>query len=92
MKGIKKALTALKESDYFMIVMDEILISLRDSIINKEDLEPLLKLSCPSPVYLIMTGRGAPEWLIERAELVSSIEEIKHPFTKGKKCCPGIEY
>jgi len=41
---------------------------------------------------VILTGRGASKGLIDHADLVSQIQEIKHPFTKGIKARIGIEY
>jgi cob(I)alamin adenosyltransferase len=41
---------------------------------------------------VIITGRGAPRRLIEYADLVSNIQEVKHPFNKGIRARRGIEY
>ncbi len=41
---------------------------------------------------LVFTGRKCPQELIERADLVSVIHEIKHPFQKGLKARKGIEF
>jgi len=41
---------------------------------------------------VILTGRGAPAALLERADLVSRIKAVKHPYDKGIKARPGIEY
>jgi cob(I)alamin adenosyltransferase len=48
--------------------------------------------SRPEDLELILTGRCAPEKIIERADLVSEIKNIKHPFDKGIKGREGIEY
>ena len=46
----------------------------------------------PATVHLIITGRGAPEFLIEAADLVTEMREIKHPYTAGLLAQPGIDY
>jgi cob(I)alamin adenosyltransferase len=46
----------------------------------------------PDNLELVLTGRNCPQELIERADLVSTIDEIKYPFQKGLKARKGIEY
>ena len=42
--------------------------------------------------HLVLSGRNAPDWLVEAADLVTSMTEIKHPWRTGIKAAPGIEY
>ena len=47
----------------------------------------------PSTLHVIITGRDAPDELVEYADLVTEMREIKHPFAeKGIKAQPGIEF
>jgi cob(I)alamin adenosyltransferase len=46
----------------------------------------------PRNVELVLTGRGAPDEIIEAADLVTEMREIKHPFNAGVKARKGIEY
>ena len=45
----------------------------------------------PEDTELVLTGRGAPDWLIERADLVTDMKEVKHYYTKGVEARKGIE-
>ena len=42
--------------------------------------------------HVVITGRNAPEALIEYADLVTEMRLVKHPYTKGIKAQPGIEF
>lgn len=92
LEGVNRCRAALIDDDCFMVVLDELIISLRDGLLTKDELLSLVNIRKPDTSYIIMTGRDAPEWLIERADLVSSIDNIKHPYDKGEECAIGIEY
>ena len=51
-----------------------------------------LKANKPPMLHLIITGRSAPAELIEYADLVTEMTEIKHPFTAGIRAQQGIEF
>jgi cob(I)alamin adenosyltransferase len=46
----------------------------------------------PKRTHVIITGRDAPQELIDFADLVTEMREIKHPFQQGLKAQPGIEF
>ncbi len=46
----------------------------------------------PESVELVLTGRGAPSELVERADLVTEMVKVKHPYDRGEKARKGIEY
>ena len=46
----------------------------------------------PPHVHVVVTGRNAPEALLEAADLVSEMVAVKHPFTSGKKAQSGIDF
>ncbi len=46
----------------------------------------------PGNVELVLTGRYAPEEVIEKADLVTEMKEIKHPYSRGISARKGIEY
>ena len=46
----------------------------------------------PQDLHVIITGRHAPEALIDYADLVTEMREIKHPYKQGTKAQPGIEF
>ena len=52
----------------------------------------LMALARARDCHLVLSGRSAPEWLIDAADLVTSMTEIKHPWRTGVKAAPGIEF
>ncbi len=86
---IHKLLTGRKR--YQLLVMEEFNIAIRDGYMTtKEVLEVVNDFYSISDI--VITGRGAPKALIERADLVTEMKEIKHPFRKGIKSRRGIEF
>ncbi|NPV50165.1 MAG: cob(I)yrinic acid a,c-diamide adenosyltransferase [Candidatus Methanofastidiosum sp.] len=76
---------------YDLVILDEINIALHFKLIDLEKVIDILK-NKPEGVEVILTGRYAPKELIEIADLVSEIIEVKHPYQKGIAAREGIEY
>jgi len=74
-----------------ILVLDELNIALRDGFLKEEELLALLEAK-PQKLELILTGRGATEGIMEKADLVSQIKKIKHPYDQGVQGREGIEY
>ncbi len=91
LKGIEFIKKIYKEKNYDIVVCDEILISLRDGFLKEEEIIEIMEEK-PENVELILTGRTITEKIIEKADLVSEIKKIKHPYDKGIKARKGIEY
>ncbi len=93
----KKALSYLEEffksegEEYDLMVLDEVNVALASGFIREEEFLTLLK-SKPEGLELVCTGRGAPESLIEEADLVSRIENVKHFYDEGVVQRAGYEY
>ncbi|MDI3472719.1 MAG: cob(I)alamin adenosyltransferase [Thermotogaceae bacterium] len=91
----KKALYRCKElafsGEFDLLVMDEINVAMTFKLISVEEVLDFLK-SKPSNLEIVLTGRYAPKEIIEIADLVSEIKEIKHPYIKGIPARRGIEY
>lgn len=89
--AVSKIEEILKNNTYDLIVLEEFNIAVRDGFIENETLIELVKqLSQKSTVMI--TGRGASKELIETADLVSEVMEIKHPYNKGIQAQKGIEF
>ena len=79
------------EKIYDLIVLEEYNIALRDNFIDKNEfIAAVKKLSEKCDV--VITGRGAPQELIDIADLVTEMKEIKHPYNKGIQARKGIEF
>lgn len=86
------ALTFIRNSDFKLVLLDEINVTLKLGYLKLEDLLAGLAEK-PEDSHVILTGRGAPPQLIEKADLVTEMRMIKHPFREqGVKAQPGIEY
>ena len=81
----------LKNNYCDVLILDEIMGVLGNGLIEVDEILDLIKIK-PDNVELILTGRNAPEELIEVADYVSQINCIKHPFQKGIAAREGIEY
>jgi cob(I)alamin adenosyltransferase len=77
--------------NYRILILDEILNAVKKKLIPLKDLSSWLK-ELPDDIEVILTGRDAPDELIDIADLVSEVRKIKHPFDKGIKSRRGIEY
>lgn len=75
-----------------MLVLDEALYALGKDLICRSELECLLNSAEAADTHVVLSGRGAPEWLCERAHMVTEMVERKHPFASGHKAAPGIEF
>ncbi|NEN92080.1 MAG: cob(I)yrinic acid a,c-diamide adenosyltransferase [Okeania sp. SIO3H1] len=86
------ALSYIRNPDFKLVLLDEVNVSLKLGYLKLEDLLAGLEEK-PEDSHIILTGRGAPPELIERADLVTEMKMIKHPFREqGVRAQPGIEY
>jgi len=87
---VKDARYALKSGNYKLIVLDEAIIAVKLGLIDEDTILQLMNEK-PDDVELVFTGRGATERMIERADLVTEMREVKHYYTLGIKARRGIE-
>lgn len=81
----------IADESYKMVLLDELNIVLRYEYLPLEEVLEVLRAK-PRDTHVIVTGRNAREELIEIADLVTEMTEIKHPFRSGVKAQPGIEF
>lgn len=74
-----------------IVIFDELLGALHGGFITKEEIVEIID-NRPENCEYIITGRAAPQWLVEKADLVSSIEPIKHYMDDGVMARKGIEF
>lgn len=96
-KHRQAVLTALKWLDEkkeqaAMLFCDEILYAYHAKLITQEEIESLISYCHETQKHLVLSGRYAPDWLIEQADIVSEIGEIKHACNNGVKAQRGIEF
>lgn len=89
-EGIKKLGVILEEGKYDVVVLDELNIALYYKLFSVEETMKVIE-NRASHVEVIITGRYAPDEIIDMADLVTEMKEIKHYYTKGVEAREGIE-
>lgn len=90
--GWDKAKSLIRDPAIRMVLLDEINIALRYGYLDVNDVLAFLAAEKPPMTHVVLTGRGAPEALIEAADLVTEMTAIKHPFRAGIKAQRGVEF
>lgn len=91
LKGLRYIKSVFKNKNCKLLILDEINICVRDGYLKENEILELID-SKPDSLELVLTGRGAKGKVLEKADLISNIQDIKHPFKKGIKAHKGIEY
>jgi cob(I)alamin adenosyltransferase len=90
-KGLDTARKEIKNGKYDMVILDEINVALDFKLVDLRKVIELIK-NKPAGLDLILTGRYAPKEIIELADTVSEVKEVKHHYKAGIKDRAGIEY
>ena len=90
-EGLKTALEKIKSNKFNIVILDELNVAHQLGLVGKEDIEELLAARSPEQ-HLVITGRDAPDWLIDKADLVTEMKEIKHPYQKGILAQKGVDW
>jgi cob(I)alamin adenosyltransferase len=86
-----KCLELLADPTYQLVIFDELNYVIRYNFLSAaEVLEGLARK--PPQTHVVITGRDAPPELIEAADLVTEMRDIKHPYRAGLKAQPGVDY
>jgi|ERR1035437_1710522 cob(I)alamin adenosyltransferase len=89
-KGFDEVSQIIVSGKYDIVVLDEANIAIYYNLFTVEELINVLKKK-PDETEIIITGRYAPQELIEIADLVTEMKEVKHYYTKGVEARIGIE-
>jgi cob(I)alamin adenosyltransferase len=90
-QGFEEAEKAIHEQSWDMVILDEIIQAVDFDLLPAEKVLRLIHEK-PDAIELVLTGRNAPKALINAADLVSEIREVKHPYQQGTAARNGIEY
>ena len=90
-EGLRKVRAALEGAEYDIVVMDEINVALHFRLLSLEEVLAVMDAR-PPHVELILTGRRVPPEIVERADLVTEMREVRHPYQNKIKARQGIEY
>ena len=89
--GLTRARHAVSSGEFSLVVLDEIIYAIDEGLLALPDVLDMMALRRPD-VSVILTGRNAPAELIEIADTVTEMKEIKHPFQQGVLALKGIDY
>ncbi len=89
--GMRRAEEVLSGHDCDLVVLDEINNAVAFGLVDLKELMRMLR-SRKKSMEVVLTGRNAPQELVEYADYVSVIQNTKHPFDKGTKARKGIEW
>ncbi len=89
-KGLAALREALLSRNFDLVIADEANVAFGCGLIGEADLLDLIEIR-PSGVELVLTGRNAPEAVMERADLVTEMREVKHYYQQGVLARVGIE-
>jgi cob(I)alamin adenosyltransferase len=92
LKGWEIAQQKIASEDYDLIILDEFTYPLQFGWLDTATVLNWLQLHRPPGLHLVITGRSAPDALIQAADLVTEMRPVKHPYEQGIKAQPGIEF
>ncbi|MDO9543263.1 MAG: cob(I)yrinic acid a,c-diamide adenosyltransferase [Kiritimatiellia bacterium] len=90
-KGLADLKRAMLGKKYDLVIADEINCAVNAGLISEEKILHLIKKK-PPDVELVLTGRNAPSQIMKRADLITEMKKIRHPFDKGEDGRRGIEF
>lgn len=87
----KFAKNVIEDCKHDLVVLDELTYLATYKMIGEDEIVDVLTSRNPA-IHIVVTGRGAGDLLIEAADLVTEMKEIKHPYRQGIKAQKGIEF
>ena len=89
--ALRASRSAIQSGNYDMVILDEVNVASAWKLIEIRDVLDVIG-GKPPAVEVVLTGRYADKRIIEAADLVTNMDEIKHPYRQGIKARKGIEY
>ncbi len=89
-QGLSECTHVLQDGVYDVVILDEITIAIQFGFLDAEDVWNVIKDRAEG-VEVIVTGRNCPKEIIDRADLVTEMKEIKHYYNQGVTSRKGIE-
>jgi len=90
-KGVELAIERIQSREHRLIILDELNVALDLGLVSDDDVRAVIEARDETQ-HMVITGRGAPDWLIQRADLVTEMKEIKHPYQQGILAQKGIDW
>jgi len=90
-KAFNHSKVAVQSGNFDIVILDEVNVAMHLGLLSVRDLIEVLRKK-PSQVEIVLTGRYAPKEIVDVADLVTEMREIKHPYARGIQARKGIEY
>jgi cob(I)alamin adenosyltransferase len=87
----REAAALIAAGEHPIVILDELTYVLNYGFVPVADVLGVLR-ERPAHVHVVITGRNAPEPLLELADLVTDMRNVKHPFDHGRKAQIGVDY
>ena len=91
-EALEYARQEIESKKWDMVILDEVNNAVHLNLVPKEKVLELISSSYRHLEHLILTGRDAPREFIDRADLVTEMRDLKHPFEQGIRAKRGLEY
>jgi cob(I)alamin adenosyltransferase len=90
-KAWEEASQLIQGGEHAIVVLDELTYVINYDFVSLGEVLAVLR-DRPAHVHVVVTGRNAPDEMVEMADLVTEMKSIKHPFEKGIAAQPGIDF
>lgn len=90
-KVLEKTLVLAAEENYDLLILDEAMAACNGKVIDEERIIHFLE-NRPLKMEVVLTGRNPSERLLDKADYISEIRAVRHPYKKGIAAREGIEY
>jgi cob(I)alamin adenosyltransferase len=87
----RAAAEKVRSGAYGMVILDEVNYAIDFGLIPVDDVLELIRTK-PPELHLVLTGRNAKPEVVEAADLVTEMRDVKHPFRRGLKAQKGVEF
>ena len=89
-RNLRAALDAARRGECGVLVLDEVMAALNLGLLDGEPLREFLDHR-PEGVEVVLTGRNPPQWLLDRADYITEMKKLRHPYDRGITARRGIE-
>ena len=90
--GLQKAQTVIVSDEYELVMLEELTYLMDFGWLDTEEVINWLQANRPVRLNLLITGRNAPQLLIEYADMVTEMRKVKHAYDSGILARAGIEF
>ncbi|MDP1624969.1 MAG: cob(I)yrinic acid a,c-diamide adenosyltransferase [bacterium] len=91
-KALDFSIGELEKGTWKILILDEVWVALSLRLLTEKEVKTFIEQAEKHCDHLIMTGRGCPQVFMDRADLVTEMKEVKHPFSKGVQAAKCVEY